>query len=195
MLIPGNTWQTVWDSAKPVSARRQVLVHDLSTLQLFTDRRFSHFSRCLETALRRHVRSREDFAFHRVEELRASRAAGVGASSALLDSAVEDRERELRRSHSELRGGLRENELDVLPPVAGELDDEQLECEGEFEEQVAGVARRRHEPGVFGGQMPEHHPEAVWRCWSPGRCGKWLEAVGKIGRTINAFANSRRKAF
>lgn len=24
MLIPGNTWQTVWEAAKPVSARRQV---------------------------------------------------------------------------------------------------------------------------------------------------------------------------
>lgn len=25
MLIPGNTWQTVWNSAKPVPARRQVI--------------------------------------------------------------------------------------------------------------------------------------------------------------------------
>lgn len=25
MLIPGNTWQTVWESAKPLSARRQVI--------------------------------------------------------------------------------------------------------------------------------------------------------------------------
>lgn len=26
MLIPGNTWQTVWSTAKPVPARRQVFL-------------------------------------------------------------------------------------------------------------------------------------------------------------------------
>lgn len=25
MLLPGNTWQTVWETAKPVPARRQVI--------------------------------------------------------------------------------------------------------------------------------------------------------------------------
>lgn len=28
MLLPGNTWQTVWEASKPVPARRQVKFHD-----------------------------------------------------------------------------------------------------------------------------------------------------------------------
>lgn len=45
MLIPGNTWQTVWIAAKPVPARRQVRAVNVDGFRI----KYSQFI-CLLTA-------------------------------------------------------------------------------------------------------------------------------------------------